>query len=111
MSGAMSGGFNMVLSWVTYNAGLTTEYARLAGPGPDYTFSTISQSDDSNESKKFNIIGYPLNHNLHIIERQHIIQIYLQKNSLPSNLLLHGLTQNDSGNYNYTEIMKNMKRK
>jgi hypothetical protein len=89
MSGAMSGGFDKVLSCVTYNAGLTTEYAGLAGPGPDCPFSTVGQSGDSNESKKFNIIGYPLNHNLHIIERQHIIQIYLQKNSLPSNLSLH----------------------
>jgi hypothetical protein len=52
MSGAMSGGFDKVLSCVMYNAGLTTEYARLAGPGPDCPFSTVGQSGDSNESKK-----------------------------------------------------------
>jgi hypothetical protein len=51
MSGAMSGGFDMVLTCVTYNAGLTTDYAGLAGPWPDYTFSTVGQSGDSNETK------------------------------------------------------------
>jgi hypothetical protein len=53
MSGAMSGGFDMVLSCITYNAGLTPEYAGLAGTWPDCPFSTVNQSGDTNESKKF----------------------------------------------------------
>jgi hypothetical protein len=51
MSSAMSGGFDMVLTCISYNAGLTTEHARLAGPWPDCTFSTVGQSGDSNETK------------------------------------------------------------
>jgi hypothetical protein len=107
MSGAMSGGFDKVLSCVTYNAGLTTEYAGLAGPGPDCPFSTVGQSGDSNESKNNNIIGYPLNHNLHIIEAlAHNPNLFAKKFIT----LKSFITQNDSENYNYTEIMNNMKR-